>query len=117
VAHWTEGHGRATDTPSPAVFPGQKHLTASFATRRPRVQIPPAPEFHLALVGERPIIVRLKVGGLGSAHHDSPHKCTTGLPPEDRRITAETASYKGLCPRAEPEFLPAGRPTDDNWKV
>ena len=36
-------HSRATDRPTGAVSPGQSVLTASFATRKSGVQIPPAP--------------------------------------------------------------------------
>ncbi len=41
MAHWTEGHSRATD-PKSAVSPGQKPLTASLATGA-KVQDPSFP--------------------------------------------------------------------------
>jgi hypothetical protein len=45
-------HSRSTDPPTCAVSPGHSVLTASFATRGSRVQIPSAPRFCLVLVGE-----------------------------------------------------------------
>ncbi len=51
-------HSRATEPLTLAVSPGQGVLTASFATRRPRVQIPSAP--HPSIVQEQQPDSRLR---------------------------------------------------------
>ena len=47
-------HSRSTRHSDQPKTPGQRLLTAPFATKRPRVQIPPAPQVHPVLVGETP---------------------------------------------------------------
>ena len=74
-------HSRATRPSDEPKTPGQSGLTASFATRGPRVQIPSAPQFRLVLVDKMPR------AGFGLEEGFSPPRATRRATkvPQDRR--------------------------------
>jgi hypothetical protein len=102
-------HSRATSPESKAITPGHGVLTASFATRGSRVQIPSAPLIRLVLVEEMPEPDLGPPSGFGLMRHTPRHRCATELTPKSTSFDARrflTQSHINQPPRPSLPRLP-----------